>query len=336
VTRQVLLDGLFRALPPGRTVVELLETVDADDEVIAACIRLKEEGYLLALDDFVLRPALEPLLPYADFLKFDFLATTSKERREWLTKLGTGATRLLAEKVETRAQFEQALAEGFTYFQGYYFQRPEMFSAQVIPPFKLNALRILRDLNSSRFEIERIEAITRQEAALAMRLLGDLNAMPGAIRAPVQSVRQARDLLGEVAFCRWASLVALASLGDDRPPEFVASCLVRARFCELIAERTGVSDGSAMFLVGLLSAIDSLVGRPLSEILEELTLAPNLEAALLGRTGRESDALRLVTSYERGDWEEVTFLANRLGLPEDKAPGLFRQAVEWTNRMWGA
>jgi EAL and modified HD-GYP domain-containing signal transduction protein len=334
VTRRVLLDGLFHALPPEQTVVELLETVEADDEVIAAVRKLKDEGYLLALDDFVLRPELEPLLPFVDFLKFDFLATTSRERRRWLQKLGSSAVRLIAEKVENRAHFEQALAEGFTYFQGYYFQRPEIFSTGVIPPFKLNALRILRDLNSARFEMDRIEAITRQEAALAERLLEDLNATPAGSRTPVKSVRQARELLGESAFRRWASLVALAALGDDRPPEFVATCLLRARFCELVAQKTGVAAEASMFLVGLLSACDSLIGRPLGEILEQLTLPSALESALLGRPGPEGDALLLVTSYERGDWDEVLLRSDRLGLGEDKIPTLYRQTVEWTNRMW--
>ena len=128
--------------------------------------------------------------------------------------------------------------------------------------------------------------------------------------------------------------MALAALGDDRPPEFVATCLSRARFCELIGQKTGAADELSMFLVGLLSACDSLVGRPLGEILEQLTLPPALEAALLGRPCPEGDALLLVTSYERGDWDEVVLRAARLGLPEERIPTLFRQTVEWTNRMW--
>lgn len=334
VTRQVLIDGLFHELPPARTVVELLETVEADDEVLAACARLKEAGYMFALDDFVLRPSLEPLLAYADFIKVDFLATTATERRQWLKRLARYPVRLLAEKIETRELFNQASAEGFTYFQGFYFQRPEMFSAGVIPPFKLNALRIIRDLNGETFDMERVEAIVRQESALADRLLADLNAMPSSLRAPVRHVRQARALLGEASFRRWASLVALASLGDDRPPEFVATCLVRGRFCEILAQKMGLERANAFFLTGVLSACDALVGRPLAEILAEMELSPDQTDALLERPGRGGDILRLVTSYERGDWAEVSRCALQLGTPEDRVPALFRQAVEWTNRMW--
>jgi len=333
VTRQVLVEGIFHTLPPASTVVELLETIDADDEVVAACVRLKRAGYMLALDDFVLRPALEPLLDFVDFVKVDVLATTASERTRWMSLLGHRPIRMLAEKVESRAQFEQSLAEGFTYFQGFYFQRPEMFSAQVIPPLKLNALRILRDLNEAVFELERVEAIVQQEAALADRLYADLNGLPSA-GMKVHSVRQARQLLGEPAFRRWASLVALASLGEDRPPEFVSACLVRARFCELIAQKVHPADASGLFLVGLLSASDSLIGRPLSEILAQITLAPQLEDALLARPGWQGDTLRLVTSYERGDWAEVSRCAEALGVGEERVPNVFRQAVAWASQVW--
>jgi EAL and modified HD-GYP domain-containing signal transduction protein len=334
VTRQVLIDGLFHELPPGRTVVELLETVEADAEVLAACARLKEAGYMLALDDFVLRPSLEPLLAYADFIKVDFLATTAEERRRWLKRLQRHPVRLLAEKIETRDLFVRALAEGFTYFQGYYFQRPEMFSSGVIPPFKLNALRIIRDLNGDSFDMTRVEAIVRQESALADRLLADLNANPSSSRMPVKHMQQARQLLGETAFRRWASLVALASLGDDRPPEFVATCLVRGRFCEALAQKIGLESANSFFLTGILSASDALVGRPLSEILNEMELTAEQTDALLENPGIGGDILRLVTSYERGDWAEVSHCALQIGVAEERVPALFRQAVEWTNRMW--
>jgi EAL and modified HD-GYP domain-containing signal transduction protein len=336
VTRQILLDGLFYGLPAARTVVELLETVEADEAVLTACAKLKEAGYLLALDDFVLRPALEPLLKFADFIKVDFLATTASERRTWLHRLKPFSVRLLAEKIETRALFERALSEGFTYFQGYYFQRPEMFAPAVIPPFKLNALRIIRDLNETRFDMDRIEDIVRQEGDLAQRLLEDLNAGQAPGRAPIRRVSQARDLLGDVAFRRWGSLVALASLGDDRPPEFVATCLVRARFCELLAQKVGHANAGSLFLIGLLSAVDALVGRPLSEILVEMKLAPEVEDALLLKPGLAGDVLHLVTTYERGDWAEVSRCTKEMGVQEDRVPAMFRQAVEWTNRMWRA
>lgn len=333
VTRRVLVEGLYRQLPPERTVLELLETIEADDEVLAACEAAKQAGYLIALDDFVMRPELEALLPHADFLKFDFLATTSAERQEWFHKLGVRAVRLLAEKVETREHFDEALAEGFTYFQGYFFQRPEMMQSRIVPPFKLNALRILGELGDARFDVGRIEKIVWQDAQIANRLLEDLNGAIGQ-RTHVTSVRQAEGVLGERHFRRWATLVALAGLGEDRPRELVVTTLVRARFCELLSQRTQVGDEQSLFLAGLFSGVDALVGRTLEELLQLVPLPVEVTQVLAGDASPESDVLRLVTSYEQARWRDVGTAAARLGMAEDRVPTLFRQALEYAHRFF--
>ena len=48
-TRDTLIKGLVGLLPSTTTVVEILETVPADPDVMAACHSLKEQGYLLSL-----------------------------------------------------------------------------------------------------------------------------------------------------------------------------------------------------------------------------------------------------------------------------------------------
>jgi c-di-GMP-related signal transduction protein len=333
VTRRTLVDGLYRALPPARTVLELLETVEADDGVLAALREAKELGYLIALDDFVLRPETEALVAHADFLKFDFLATTEEERQDWFQQLGLSAVRLLAEKIETREHFEQGLAEGFTYFQGYFFQRPEMMAAKVIPPFKLNALRILAELNGPRFDFDRIERIVRQEALIAERLLRDLNDAVGP-NVTVTSVRQAENVLGSRHFRRWASLVALAGLGEDRPGALVVTGVVRARFCELLSQRTQVGDEQTMFLAGLMSSVDALVGRPLRELFEQVPVSADLARVLLGDSSLESAILSLVTAYERADWPTMIAAAERLGIAEERIPVLFRQSLDWARKFF--
>jgi c-di-GMP-related signal transduction protein len=334
VTRQVLVGGLFRALPSERTVVELLETVDADEEVLAACRALKEAGYLLALDDFVLRPALEPLVPLADFLKIDFLETTAAERAEWLERLSGWPVRLLAEKVETREEYEQAVQEGFTYFQGYFFERPEMVPGRALPPFKQSALRVLAELQTEQFDYERIEAIVRQEQALAERFLADLRVSARG-KAPVESVRQAHVLLGSAAFRRWATLVSVAALGDDRPRALVATCLVRARFSELLALRAAAADEADVFLAGLLSGLGGLVNRSAGQGVAQLAPPRPVADALAGRPGPGTEILGLALAYETGDWTQVGAHCRRLGLFEERVPPLFRQAVEWANAVFG-
>ncbi len=133
-TRQVVVEGLYESLPRDQAVIELLESVEPDDEVIAACRRLKTAGYTLALDDFVWDDRFERLLPWVDVVKVDFHAVAGDQLRDLVTRLRRWPLRLLAEKVETGEEFSAALELGFELFQGYFFYRPEILSVRALTP----------------------------------------------------------------------------------------------------------------------------------------------------------------------------------------------------------
>lgn len=123
-TRNVLLKDLVTLLPPNQTVVEILETVEPEDRVIAACKRLKEAGYLIALDDFASNDPRIPLAGLADIIKVDMRATTPEERAGMLRRFGSARCKMLAEKLEKPHEFNQTRNMGFAYFQGYFSASP--------------------------------------------------------------------------------------------------------------------------------------------------------------------------------------------------------------------
>jgi EAL and modified HD-GYP domain-containing signal transduction protein len=104
-TAETLTGDFISVLPSSMTVIEVLESVKPNPEIIGSCRRLKAEGYRIALDDFVYRPELEPLIRIADFIKIDYLATTASERRALILKLESFSGALLAEKVEREQDF---------------------------------------------------------------------------------------------------------------------------------------------------------------------------------------------------------------------------------------
>src|ERR1022692_737937 len=151
-TREVLFKDLITLLPPHQTVAEILETVEPEDRVIAACRRLKAAGYLIALDDFAPDDPRMPLCEFADIIKIDIQATSAEQRADMVHFLRSPLCKMLAEKVETLAEYHQARDMGFTYFQGYFFCRPEILSSHEVPASRLNYLRLLemisrRELN---------------------------------------------------------------------------------------------------------------------------------------------------------------------------------------------
>jgi c-di-GMP-related signal transduction protein len=336
VTRDILLKDVVRVLPPDRIVVEILETVTPDHEVLAVCRRLKRDGYMIALDDFVFRPDYKPLIELADVIKVDFIQTKGDARAGVFDLLGPNRSRMLAEKIETKEQFDEAVKLGYGLFQGYFFARPEMIAARDIPGFKLNYLRLLGLVCEATFDLAKVESVIKQDMALSIKLIRYLNSAALGSRRRIDSIRHAIVLLGEEPFRKWVSLVTLTSMGVDVPGEVIVSSLVRARFCESLGPSTTEQlSPLSCFLVGLLSMVDVVIGRPLDEIVAQLAVESDVHAALIEHTGPLSRLLETAIAYERGDWGGVESGLGALGLTEAVAAESHRQALGWTREMLG-
>ena len=336
-TRSVLINQLYALLPPRYAVVELLETVEPDDEVVEACQQLKDQGYTLALDDFVFDPKFRPLIALADVIKVDFLLSDSNQRRELAGHLRGEDVELLAEKVETHEDFTEAMELGYKYFQGYFFCKPEIVRRREIPGFKLNYLRFIQEVNRLDMDFDRLEVIIKQELSLSVKLLRYLNSAWFGWRHEVDSIRHAVRLLGERQIKKWASLVAMTGMGEDKPAELVVTSLVRARFCESLGGLVGLKHRELeLFLMGLLSLMDALMDRPLEEAFEGMSVSADVRAALLGGRSPLRPVYDIVEAYERGEWERLTAVVTELGVTESVIAQLYADSVEWADGAFAA
>ena len=332
-TRDVLIKELVRVLPPGRTTVEVLESVAPDEEVVRACQKLARDGYSVALDDFVFRPGYERLISVANIIKVDFSITRGDERGEMVRRFGSRALRLLAEKVETREEYDEAVRIGYSLFQGYFFAKPEMVTARDIPQNKLSSVRLLTVVNDRRFDFTHVEEVVKQDLSISIKLLRYLNSAAFKRHRKIDSIRQALVVLGEDQFRKWVSLVALSGMGTSGTPgEVVTTSLIRANFCEQVGLHVGLSSLSS-FLVGLLSMVDVLLGRPIGDVLNELAIGLDVKRALLERKGPLAELLALAVASERGDWTEATGKAAILGIDEAVANELHARARHWTDEL---
>jgi len=331
-TRDVLLKDYITLLPRGSAVVEVLESVAPDELVIAALQRLKQAGYLIALDDFVVDDRRKPLAVFADILKVDIRQTTIAQGAQMMNLCGSGGCRLLAEKVETREEFAAAKAAGFTYFQGYFFRRPEVLQAKEIPANRLNYLRLLRAVSEPEIDVIKFEAMIKQEVSMTYRLLRYLNSAAFGIQNEVHSIRHALAMLGEREVRRWVRLVATLTIAENRSSELIVSAMLRARFCELLAARVphGESD---LFLMGLFSMIDAILEIPMNRVLEAVPVDHETKAVLLGEPSKLSSLYQLMLSHESGDWETAAEKSRELGLSESEAAEAFWQAMQWARQI---
>jgi c-di-GMP-related signal transduction protein len=324
--------GAARLLPPDRVVIELLETIVPSPEVIQHCRDLCASGYTLALDDFVDHPKWEPFLSMAKFLKIDFRASDGDFRRAMAQRFRARGIQLVAEKVETQSEINEARSLGYTFFQGYFFCKPSMVSTRDIPGNKLNYLRLLQAVSSPEFSVDDVENLLKQDPAVIYKLLRYLNSPLLGLRAEVHSVRHAITLLGEVEFRRWVSIVAIVAMASDKPPELIRTALTRAFFCEEISSPIGMSpDSSNLFLMGLLSVTDAILDRPIAEILATLPVSPDVRSALCGGANRFRDVYDTLLAYEHADWDALASAATRLGPVEAAIPACYQSAATRAN-----
>lgn len=331
-TRDLLLRGYVTLLPPHQTAIEILETVPADDLVVATCRRLKDAGYMIVLDDFSEGDAREPLATVADIIKVDLRATSVENCSAIVKRYGSPRRRILAEKTETREEFLAARKVGFSYFQGYFFRKPEIVQAREIPANRINYLRLLQAISQPEADPRNIEEILKGEASLCYRLLRYLNSPIFGFRQEVRSVRHALTILGDREMRRWIRLVTTLTAGQNRPTDLILTALTRARFCEMIS--TKVDHGSSdLFLVGMLSVMDAILELPMGLVLDGIAVEPDTRAVLLGERCPLSPIYDLMLAQEAGQWDEAERLSRELRLADGFAADTHWAAMQWASEM---
>lgn len=339
-TRGLLLGSLPFLLPKGRTVIEVLEDVALDAEVIERCRELRDAGYDVALDDVEDCSRIGRMAKVANYVKVD-LRLAGRERAAEIARYCAGLpVCLLAEKVESRAEFQFARAIGYTLFQGYYFERPEVVSGHSFAPMKATFMEMERELEREDLDYAKLEKTLRADPAMTHRLLRYLNSASFAISGPVKSVHQAMVLLGETELRRWLFLVGLTKLAGPGNEAAVRASLLRARYCELLAPRAGLgARGPELFLMGLLSVLGGMLGATMEETVSGLGLSADVSETLIGdgqTPSRLGTLYSLARAYERGDWAPVARLLRPLGLEEDELGACYGEAAEWTEQVFGS
>lgn len=334
ITRKLLLEEFYVVLPPRYAVVELLETIEPDDEVIAACRELKRSGYALALDDFVFEPRFRPLLEIADIVKVDFMVSDRAQRRAVIGEFTRPNLAFLAEKIETHEEFEEAIALGYAYFQGYFFARPKILEGRDIPGAKQKYLLFMQSVHVPQIDFDRVEKIVKSDASISVKLLRYLNSAGIGLRERVSSIKQALLLLGERPLRKWASLVAMTGLGRDKPLELVRLSLVRGEFCESLCGDLRMGGRELdLFMMGMLSAVEALLDCPVNVVLEQLPLASDVKATLSGDSTDLAKITMMAMACERGDWGTVSLLAKVLGVEENRVAELYARSIRWTDEV---
>jgi c-di-GMP-related signal transduction protein len=331
----LLLQNMHLTLPADSIVIELLETMVPTKDLLALCHDTQQRGYSLALDDFTGQSDLAPLAEIADVIKVDMRLNSRDEQERLLQTYKPRGAIMLAEKVESYTEFEWARRAGYDLFQGYFFARPVMLHGQQVPAVKNTCLQLLRELKNVDLDFRRLRELIREDVSLSFRLLRYVNSALFTRRDKIRSITRALAFLGEEGIRRWLPLATLPTLVTDKPGELVKLSLLRARFCERLAQLAGIGSPNEAFLLGMFSLLDALLDQPLDEALRSLDLGGELTQTLLG-IGPEEDFLThlhsLIDSYERGNWGEIEQLSQRWSIPLGAIGEAYIDSSAWADQ----
>lgn len=333
-TEELLLKRIPLSFPKTKVVVEILEDVQPTEKVIAACKALSNRGYTIALDDFVYHPKFDPLLELADIVKIDFRLTPINDIHKTVHRLSRYKAKLLAEKVETHDEFARSQKMGFTYFQGYFFCRPEKIILTELAAAKLSLIHLLAEVTKKTTTLDRLHKIISKDVAISYKLLRFLNSAYFYLVQKVTTVKHAIAYLGEKELRRFIILILVSELASDKPDELIRLALVRAKFGEELAMAGGYAEAAdEVYLTGLFSLIDVMLSARMDDIIGQLPLSTHIKESLSGQQGEYSLFLEAIDAYEKLQQKRLLSALRSLGIDEDKVPEMYMQAIHYANAL---
>ncbi|MCG7990928.1 MAG: HDOD domain-containing protein [Candidatus Thiodiazotropha lotti] len=322
----------FTSLPvdPHQIVIEVLEDFELTPAVVDGIRKLHQSGYTIALDDYRFEERWIPLLPYCSLIKVEILGLDLEKYVEPINDLLSRGITLLAEKVETREQFETAKRLGFNLFQGYFFAKPQTLSTTRNPGNRSVLLRTIAQINNPNADIEDVAKLIELDPNLSFKLLRVINSAAQGLTRKITSIREAVVFIGLNRLRAWSTLFVMASL-DEASPELITTSLVRAEMCRALADEFNSGHPDSGYTIGLLSTLDAMLNQPMEQLLKEIPLADHMIEALGRHTGPFGNELQCAIDLERCHWmSESTKL-----LPVEQLNTMYVHALERVEEIRG-
>ena len=340
VDAAVLMSDIFVFLPREKVVLEIVETMPVSPAVLERVAELAGHGFRFALDDVITDSAdVQSLLPMIEYVKLDLRDMPTSALLKLAPQFKRDNKKLLAEKVETREEFQTCMDLGFDYFQGYYFAKPSIISGRKLSPSQLAVMELMNLVTSDADNVD-IERAVKRDVSLALNLLRLVNTPAVGARHRIDSVSQAITILGRRQLQRWLQILLYAEPGrrGHSMTPLLMLATTRGRMLELLASRLRPSQrniADIAFTVGIMSLMDTLFGMPMADILEQIPVIDEVGNALLRRTGFFGELLLLAESLERMDEtdDDVAPTLRDLTLSSNELVELEMAAFEWSDSV---
>lgn len=312
-----------------------MERVEPNEKIIEACKKLKEKGYILALDDFVLEQYTKeylPLIEIADIIKVEFPAIKGDGIQKIIDKFGQKIT-FLAEKVETREDHQRAMDMGFKLFQGYYFSKPLIENLKEIDALNVNLVRIVNVLNIEPIDYDKIAEIIQQDVGLSYKFLKMSNSVYYGTKYRIKNIKQGLMFMGTDEIRRWVYLMMLRGVQSPENAELVKTSVIRGKMLSLLAKELHTAKESDYFIGGMFSSVDVLMNTNMEKALVGLPLSQEVRDALLGKPNQLRWYLDTVIALERAEWEKLSQAGSYPQVSANRHMTLYLEAIRWQRSL---
>jgi EAL and modified HD-GYP domain-containing signal transduction protein len=339
--KDTLLYRFPSTLDPLSVVIEIVETVEVNDELVQACKHIRDLGYQLALDDYDFAPRWDVFLPFIDFIKVE-VEEIDKQGAAAIAKiqiLNARGIKIIAEKVETHEQFERFKAMGVKLFQGYFLARPEMIRHRDLNASLNSVTKLVSLSNSPNFDTKEVIKVIEKDVGLAYKLMRFINNPMINKRQKIESLQHAINYMGHVEIKKFIALLALANMRGEKPTELLIQSLVRARFCSLMSIELELPENPpTSFLLGLFSMLDALLDQTMENLVGKLPVGQELRDALCKKNIDSTMGLqmRACFAFEEANWDEVDYVALQFELTGERLYTLYYEAMHWAQNMNGS
>ncbi|MBN2793993.1 MAG: EAL domain-containing protein [Clostridia bacterium] len=332
--KNLIMHGVPELVSHEKMTIEVLETVAPDPKFLKKLAHLNEAGYTIALDDFDINYPYEEMLEYIDLVKVDFRTNTKEDLALITHQLKLRNIKLLAEKVETKEEFQWAKDHGYDYFQGYYFAKPSVETSKSMSDMGLNYVRLMQELNEPEPDFKKMSNIIMVDVSLTYKLLKLANANMKPFNE-IKSIQQGLAILGVKNFKRWLTMAMMGSMINQETNEVYKYALIRSSLLSSIARNSFLKNAEdELSLLGTLSVLDVILEMRMEDILENLPLAKNLKDTLLGKNTEFTDALKLSLAYEKAEFDDVESSASRIGYDWKSLPEHYVSAISWAEKTY--
>lgn len=317
-------------VPANKVVLLMDNTITPDDMFVKRVKELKQQGYKIAIRKLPIS-SFEPyreILNKCDYILLDHVKIDITKAKVYFSKVYPNI-KLCAVNVDTQEDFDKLKGDGgYDLYEGGFFRMPIKESETEVSPLKVNYIELLNVVNAPDFDLQDAADVIGKDPALVISLLEMVNRM--ALYSDITSIRHAAAMLGQKELKRWINTAVTKELCSDKPSEITRLVMIRAKFAENLAESFEMAMmGQELFIMGLFSALDIMLDKPMAEALNMVQVSKNVRDALLGNQGDFAEVLNFIRKYEVADWTEISRILVLKNMDMDKVYEAYLNSLKW-------